>query len=159
MESLLKMFSLTVQDAQMIPFGALFFIVLWLSLSRFVFKPYLALIEARERATSGAVDSIREKLARAAELRQGVEQKIGTERFAAVKQKLETISVAKQSATRVVEEAEIAAQTTLKEGRAQIARDVETVRTRTIGEADGLAEMIVQKLTGGSAASMGRDDV
>ena len=76
-----------------------------------------------------------------------------------MKQKLETIGVAKQSATRVVEEAELAAHTTLKEGRAQIARDVETVRTRTLGEADGLAEMIVQKLTGGSAASMGRDDV
>ena len=69
MEPLLKMFSLTAQDAQMIPFGALFFVGLWLLLGRFVFKPFLALVEARERATSGAVDAAKEKIAQVIVLR------------------------------------------------------------------------------------------
>jgi F-type H+-transporting ATPase subunit b len=149
------MFSLTAQDAQMIPFGALFFVGLWLLLGRFVFKPFLALVEARERATSGAVDAAKEKIAQANELRQSYEQKIGAVRLEAVRQKLDVVAAAKKSAAHVAEEAERNAQEALKQGRANIARDVAEVRNRSLADADNLAEMIVQKVKSGSSASTG----
>lgn len=150
MESLLKLFSLTPQDVQMIPVGALFFVVLWWLLARVVFKPYLALIEAREAATTGAVDTSREILARAAEIRASCGQRLGAERLDAVKRKLVAIGEAKKNATAVTEEAERQAQATLKQGRVEIARDIEAVRSESMRDADALADMIVEKVTSGS---------
>lgn len=137
----------------MIPVGALFFVVLWWIMGRFVFKPYLALIEAREAATTGAVDTSRETLARAAEIRASYDQKLGAARIDAVKQKLVAVAEAKKHAATVTENAERQAQAALKDGRGEISRDIEGVRTQSLRDADSLSNMIVDKITSGGGGS------
>jgi len=153
MESVLKLFALTVQDVQMIPWGALFFVVLWQALSRILFKPYLALIEAREAATSGAVETSRDKLAKAAELRSAYAERLNGARVDAMKGKIEKVAAAKKEGAQVVEKAELAAQDALKQGRADIARDARTLKDQSLRDADALAEMIIEKIKTGAGSN------
>lgn len=149
MDAALKLFDLTPHDLMMIPVGTIFFVVLWVLLSKFVFKPHLALVEARESATTGAVEASRDKLARAAELRATYIDQLGTERIAAMKQKLEVVAAAKRAANEIVEHAETAAQAALKEGRLSIAKDTEALRDASLRDSAALADMVVSKVTSG----------
>jgi len=53
----------------------------------------------------------------------------------------------------VTENAERQAQAALKDGRAEISRDIEAVRAQSLREAEGLSSMIVDKITSGSGVS------
>ena len=154
MDAALKLFDLTKHDLAMIPWGAFFFVVLWVLLAKFLFKPYLTLVEARENATSGAVESSREKIAKADELRASYEDRLGAERVAAMKQKLEVVANAKRSATEILERAESTAQKSLKDGRAAIARESAALRDASLRDTDGLADMVISKVTSGTSAGV-----
>lgn len=137
----------------MIPFGALLFVILWQSLARVVFNPYLKLLEARENATSGAVESSREKLAKAGELRTAYADQIAQARVEAMRVKLAAVAAAKKENGALVEKAEAAAQEALKQGRADIAREAGSLREQTLRDADGLADMIIDKIKSGSGTT------
>jgi F-type H+-transporting ATPase subunit b len=154
MDAALKLFDLTTRDLVMIPLGALFFLVLWVFLSKFLFKPYLALVEARESATSGAVESSREKVAKAAELRASYDERLGAERVTAMKQKLDVVANAKKNAAEIIERAESSAQAALRDGRAANARDAAALRDMSLQDVDGLADMVISKVTSGTSAGV-----
>jgi F-type H+-transporting ATPase subunit b len=154
MDAALKLFDLTTRDLVMIPLGALFFLVLWVFLSKFLFKPYLALVEARENATSGAVESSREKVAKAAELRASYDERLGAERVTAMKQKLDVVANAKKNAAEIIERAESSAQAALRDGRAANARDAAALRDMSLQDVDGLADMVISKVTSGTSAGV-----
>ena len=60
MEEILKQFDLSLTDSWMTLVGAVFFVVLWRFLAKALFEPFLRLTEAREAATTGAADLVRE---------------------------------------------------------------------------------------------------
>jgi len=147
MDTLLKFLSLDPRDALMIPVGTVLFFLLWKTLERKLFRPFLALIEAREAATSGAVETAQAKRVEAQEKSASYDRQLTEARISAMRGKLSALSAAKTEAAKIVEQAEGQAQQVLSEGRAAVTRDVQSLRAETLGSVDSLSQMIVERIT------------
>lgn len=156
MESFLKNFDLVPFDVVMICACALLFVVFWQVLSRVLWQPYLALVEARERATVGAQTGASDARARASELRQQFDEKIGNARIAAMEKKLSVLESAKKEAHLIVEKAEGDAQEHVRSVRWEIGSKMEDFQRRAASEVDGLAKIIVERVKSTKATSAGK---
>ncbi len=146
MAEILKNFDLNLLDAQMIAVCAVLFVVLWKTLGKVLFGPYLTLVEARERATVGASDTAQAELAKAKAISEDYEQKLMTARVAAMEKKLAAVSKAKSEADSIVEKAEDNAQELVRSVRWEMAKKVDELRTKAFGEVDALSDMIVNRV-------------
>ena len=146
MSEILKSFDLVPLDAIMIAVSAALFVVLWKTLGKALFEPYVALVEARESATIGANDTAYAERAKASALYEDYEQKLMSARVAAMEKKLSAISKAKEEADGLVEKAEDAAQELVRSVRWEMAKSVDELRTKAFGEVDALADMIVSRV-------------
>ncbi len=151
MEDVLKQFDLSSLDALMIVVGAFLFVTLWQLAARYLFGPYLKLVEAREAATSGAVDTIRNKKNQIESARVSYERVVTEGRVAAMKEKLAAVSAAKKEAAQITEKAEKEAHEALKQGRTALQGELDALRQESLKHVDSLAQGIVSKITGRGA--------
>ena len=145
-EALLKFFDLTREDAQMIVFGAIFFIILWKLLDRAVFTPFLALYTAREAATDGAGDIAASINEEADQAMAQYEERIGAARGQAVKQKALEVNQAKEEANRILADATRQANAEMQRVRAELVVKMKSVREVALNQSENLVSSIVDKL-------------
>ena len=153
MEALLKTFDLTLVDGYMIPVVSVLFVFLWRSLSKELFFPYLALIEAREQATLGAEKEAQEAQDRARNSREEYERKLGEARRAAIEQKLSLVHQARLEADRIRKKAEEEAQSYLLAVRKEIAREVEEAKKNAPRLAQELVADLLERVASSTVLS------
>ena len=106
MTDLLKLFDLVPRDVPMIIICALLFVVLWKTLGKVLFGPYLALIEARESATQGSVGTSQDKLRQADTLVAEYNLKLNDSRQRLIQEKISKTSAVKAEADKLIHKTE-----------------------------------------------------
>ena len=147
MEEFLKTLDLVPFDLVMIAACVPLVILLWKSMERYLFAPYLAVVEAREQLTSGAIESAAQSVARAHELEVQYQNVISAARVSAVKEKSERLLRAKAEAAHVVSKAEDEAQEHLRSVRWELAQKIESLKSSAFKESDVIAGALFQKIT------------
>lgn len=146
MEELLKTFDLVPIDLAMILTGAVLFVVLWQLLGPLVFKPFLALIEAREAATLGAGDQARRDLAESERVTNHYRAMIDDARAEATRAKLVVVDRAKTEADQIVATAEKEARERIELARAETEKHAEALSRNLDADVDTLAQDLVARL-------------
>jgi len=146
MENVFAMFDITPFDGVMILVGAVFFVVIWKSLQKVLFDPYLKLVEEREQATSGAKDYAAREVAEAKELTQEYERRIMEGRIAALEEKIKELDRAKQEAAKIISQAENEASTYLDNERRITEESMNALKSEVMKEASAMVAMIVDKV-------------
>lgn len=143
MENILKLFTLTLTDGVMIVVGMIFFFLLWQTLQRVFFEPYIRLAETREGLTTGAKKEAGTKQHQADLLFQQVDERLRAARVEAMTRKLTVLTEARTKAAAIVESAEREAAQTLKQGREQIRTDVSQSRSSSLASVRDLANSLL----------------
>lgn len=146
MEEILKIFTLSVRDGEMIALGALVFFVFWQLIHQAIFRPFLALFEERESLTTGATESARTMLDEAATLEREYESKLHDARVAAIAQKIQNTTNAKKEAASIIGGAESQVQSELKKSRENQAATKERLRGELGKDVESLAQMVAQRV-------------
>lgn len=146
MEWFLKTFDLSLRDLYVIPLGAVLFWLLISILRKHVFEPFLALLEAREAASTGAAADASAMIADAAEINSDTDAKLTEARVDIMKNRLTEISKAKSDADSKIRSAEQAAQRMLKEGRQKLESQRGQLQARLSADAEAMASSIVTKV-------------
>lgn len=145
-DDVLKLLDLTPLDLQMIPLGALLFVLVWRGLTRYFLTPYLRLLEAREQSIHGAQDAAVAIEEQARAVRIQYETQLLNVRSAAMQAKNERLAVAKKEAQQIVDQAQAGAQERLKTLRAEIAQRITALRNQSESEAEMLANSVVERV-------------
>lgn len=146
MEQLLKTFDLTMLDAQMIVVWGVLFTVLWQLLSNLVFKRFIALVELRDAATTGAKEDAQRKLEEASAITVKVEDKLAEVRVAAMKQKLSELSIARTQAQQIADDAERKAHQTIEAARGELKGRLAALRQELDKDTEEMARSVVLSL-------------
>lgn len=146
MVEILKTLSLEPIDVPMIAVCAVLFLVLWKSLNKTLFAPHLALIETRERLTTGASTAAQEIKNKADQILSGYNSKIMNARVDAMQRKLEVLAAAKAEGAKIFDSAEAEAQELLRKSRWDTAQKLETLKSESFKDAEKMADAIVAKL-------------
>jgi len=124
------------------------FVVLWLILSKLLFRPYLDLLEERERKTSGVRQDAGELEHEGARLKAEYEDKITQARSAGTAAKDAIIQAARQERERLLQQARDEAAGALESARRDIESQLERARSLAAAEVAGVAEDMVSKILG-----------
>jgi len=143
MENILKLFTLNTTDGLMIVVGMIFFYVLWQTLRRVFFEPYIKLAEAREALTTGAKREASAKQSQADKLFEQVDERLRAARVEAMTRKLNVLTEARATASAIVESAEKEAAEALKAGREKIRADLGRSRTSSLASVRDLANSLL----------------
>lgn len=146
MEAFLKTFDLEPIDVPMIVASALLFIVLWRALSKYFFTPYLNLIEAREKATTGAEKVSRETDEESTKLLAEYDSKLLDVRVAAMKIKLAKLAQAKEEAAKILDKAKFDSEELIKNSRRKIEDVRVEKRQRVFSDLDSMVDLILDKI-------------
>lgn len=146
MEWFLKTFDLSLRDLYVIPLGAVLFWVLIGILRKHVFEPFLALLEAREAASTGAAADASSMIADAAEINSDTDAKLTQARVEVMKGRLTEIAKAKSDAESKLRGADQVAQQMLKEGRQKLESQRGELQSRLSADAEAMASSIVAKV-------------
>ena len=119
MADILKLFSLSVRDGQMIAAGAAVFFIFWRFFDAVVFKPFWMLTEEREALTSGATETSKALNEEALSIAKRCQDQIQSARIQAMTEKFQALSQAKKDAAKITGDAESAVQELLKKARAE----------------------------------------
>jgi F-type H+-transporting ATPase subunit b len=124
------------------------FVGLWLILSKLLFRPYLDLLEERERKTSGVRQDAGELEHEGARLKAEYEDKITQARSAGTAAKDAIIQAARQERERLIQQARDEAAGALESVRRDIESQLERARSLAAAEVAGVAEDMVSKILG-----------
>lgn len=152
-ESILKTFDLTLLDGAMVVLVVPCFIVFWKVMERYVFLPYLHLLEAREAATTGAQAEAQQESERARSFLDEYEEKLTETRIEAMKSKLSLLQSAKSEASKIIDQAEGEARKHVQNARHEAAQHIAQLKSAATREAEMLSQLIADKIRG--AASPG----
>ncbi|WKZ57664.1 MAG: ATP synthase F0 subunit B [Bdellovibrionota bacterium] len=153
MEGFLKIFDLTPEDGRMILVCAVLFAIFIRLLSKSLFAPFVALLDARDAASSGALSEAANAEQEAQEIDKQREHKIAVARAEFVKRKMDRIAQAKKEAEELVRQAEHQAQAFTEESRSRIqaaSRDLEQQLERNRAM---LVQATVQQIIGDMSAT------
>lgn len=146
MEEALKVFDLTMIDAYMIGVVSILFVFFWRAMERVLFKPYLKLIEAREKATVGAEEEATAAYTQAEVGEREYDAKILEARRSAMEKKLAVLAKAKIEADKIAHDATAESEKILAAARGEIRAEADTARTQLNDQAQSLANDLVAKL-------------
>ena len=146
MESILKIFDLTLKDAPMIFLGSIFLLTLWSLLSRSLFEPYLKVLSERERLTTGAQSAASAVRQEADALTAKGAEKVMLARVKAQEARLEAITRAQREATLISEKGELDAQEFVRTSRLESARSSASMREQALREVDDMVHLVVSKI-------------
>jgi F-type H+-transporting ATPase subunit b len=126
------------------------FFVLWAILSKVLFRPYIGLLEKRERATSGASHDSEALEREGARLKAQYEERLAQAQAAAAAVKEGILQEARQQRERIIGEAREQAAAFLEKTRQEIQAQVDQERRRAIAEIGELARDMAAKILGRS---------
>lgn len=145
-EQLLKTFDLTNTDALMIPFGAIFFFLLYKFLAAKLFLPFMKLVEAREGATTGAEESATQSSKKAAEILSEYELALRDSRARVMEERDRVVGIAKKEASQFLDKARDEAEEILRSARWEMASSLDALKKSALAEGDRLVEAVVEKV-------------
>ena len=124
------------------------FLVLWLTLSKVLFRPYLDLLEERERKTTGTRHDTSQLEHEGARLKAEYEEKITQARRAGIAAKDAIIQEGRQERERLLQQAREEAARTLESARHDVQSQLERERELAASEVAGVAQDMVSKILG-----------
>jgi len=124
------------------------FLVVWLMLSKVLFRPYLDLLEERERKTSGTRHDTSQLEHEGARLKAEYEEKITQARRAGIAAKDAIIRDGRQERERLLQQAREEAARTLESVRRDVQSQLERERELAAAEVAGVAQDMVSKILG-----------
>ena len=124
------------------------FLVLWLVLSKVLFRPYLDLLEERERKTTGTRHDTSQLEHEGARLKAEYEEKITQARRAGIAAKDAIIREGRQERERLLQQACEEAARTLESVRRDVQSQLEWERQLAASEVVGVAQDMVSKVLG-----------
>jgi F-type H+-transporting ATPase subunit b len=130
----------------------LLFLVFWAILSKILFRPYLAVLEERERNTSGARHETGDLEHEGERLRAQYEEKIAQAEAAGNALKEAILQEARQQRDKILSQAREEAMSALQNVRREVQTQLEIERQRAVAQIIGLARDMVSKILGRSIA-------
>jgi F-type H+-transporting ATPase subunit b len=124
------------------------FVLLWLILSKLLFRPYLNLLEERERRTAGARHDSSELEHEGARLKAEYEEKIAQARAAGNAAKDAIVQEGRQERERLLQQAREEAALTLESARREVQRQLERERALLASEVAEVGRDMVSKILG-----------
>jgi F-type H+-transporting ATPase subunit b len=124
------------------------FVVLWLILSRLLFRPYLGILQERENRTSGTLHESDDLDREGARLKFQYEEKIAEAQSSGAAAKEAILQQARQEREKILSEARQEATLNLEAVRAEVQRRLEQERRLAAAEVDGLAREMANKILG-----------
>jgi F-type H+-transporting ATPase subunit b len=124
------------------------FLVLWLILSKVLFRPYLDLLEERERKTTGTRHDTGQLEHEGARLKAEYEEEITQARRAGITAKDAIIQEGRQERERLLQQAREEAARTLESVRRDVHSQLERERELAAAEVAGVAQDMVSKVLG-----------
>jgi F-type H+-transporting ATPase subunit b len=128
------------------------FVVLWVVLSKILFRPYLRLLEERERKTTGAQHDSLDLEREGARLRAQYEQKIAQAQAAGYATKEAILQEARRERERILTEARDEAMKRLQGVRLEVESQMQKERQHAATEAGIVAQEMVNKILGRKVA-------
>lgn len=126
----------------------IFFLILWYLLSRLLFKPYLTLLEEREKRTSGTKSDTVALTEEAERLRADYENKIAQVREQAEAAKEAIVDEGRRAREQLLERARVEAAKMLQAAREEIQRQLQEGRATAVREAQAFARQMAEKILG-----------
>jgi F-type H+-transporting ATPase subunit b len=130
----------------------LLFLVLWAVLSKLLFRPYLGLLEERERRTTGAAGETAELELEANRLKMAYEEQIAKAQAAGSASKEAILSDARQQREALLGRAREDATSSLQQVREEVQRQLDRERQLAVTEATNLAGDMARKILGRNVA-------
>ena len=124
------------------------FVVLWLILSKVLFRPYLDLLDERERRTAGARLDSSELEHEGARLKAEYEEKIARARAAGTAAKDAIVQEGRHERERLLQQARDEAALTLESARREVQSQLERERALLAAEVAEVAREMVSKILG-----------
>ena len=128
------------------------FVVLWVVLSKILFRPYLRLLEERERKTTGAQHDSLDLEHEGARLRAQYEEKIAQAQAAGYATKETILQEARRERERILTEARDEAMKLLQGLRLEVESQMQKERQLAATEAGIVAQEMVNKILGRKVA-------
>jgi F-type H+-transporting ATPase subunit b len=126
------------------------FVVLWLVLTRILFRPYLALLEERERRTAGTQHESAELAHESERLRAQFEERIAQAQAVGTAAKESLLQQARREREQLISQAREEATRTLEQARAEIQRQMEKEKQLATAEVNVIAREMAHKILGRS---------
>lgn len=124
------------------------FVALWVILSKILFRPYLNLLEERERKTVGTQDTSTELEHEGARLRAQYEEKIAQAQAAGYAAKEAVLQAARQERERVLTRAREEAMGVLEGVRREVENQIQKERQTAAAEVGTIAQEMASKVLG-----------
>ncbi|HSF60021.1 MAG TPA: ATP synthase F0 subunit B [Candidatus Binatia bacterium] len=124
------------------------FLVVWVILSKVLFRPYVSLLEERERKTTGAEHDLSELEHEAARLRAQYEEKIAQAQAAGNGAKEAILQDARQQREGVLTQAREEAMSILEGVRRELANQMQKERQLAAAEVRAIAQEMATKVLG-----------
>jgi F-type H+-transporting ATPase subunit b len=128
------------------------FLVLWIILSKVLFRPYLNLLEQRERRTTGAQHDSTDLEHEGVRLRAQYEEKIAQAQAAGYAAKEAILQEARQQREKVLTQVREDAMRILEEVRRELASQVQRERQVVADEVRTIAQEMASKILGRNVA-------
>lgn len=128
------------------------FVVLWVILRRVLFRPYLAVLEERERGTSGAHHDIEALESEGARLKAEYEEQLARAQAAGNAVKEAILQEARRQRERIISQAREEATVLLEKVRGEVQAQLEKERQRAMAEIGEVAGEMVSKILGRNVA-------
>jgi F-type H+-transporting ATPase subunit b len=131
-----------------IVYQIILFVALWVILSKVLFRPYLNLLEERERKTIGTQDTSTELEQEGARLRAQYEEKIAQAQAAGYAAKEAILQAARQERERVLTQAREEAMGVLEGVRREVENQIQKERQTAAAEVRTIAQEMASKVLG-----------
>src|SRR5215212_7615394 len=133
-------------------YQVILFVVLWMILSKLLFKPYVSLLDEREQQTTGAQHDSADLEHEGARLKKQYEEKIAEAEASAYAAKDAILQQARQQREAILGQAREEASNTLEQIRRDVASALEREKQLASAEVTTLAQDIVNKILGRTVA-------
>ncbi|HXG51903.1 MAG TPA: hypothetical protein VNN77_10900 [candidate division Zixibacteria bacterium] len=133
---------------QSIIYQILLFLLLWVVLSRLLFRPYLHVLEERERRTSGTEQEANRLAGEAARLKGEYEERIAQAQAAGAAARDAVVQEGREQRERIIAEARREAAATLERIRRELHEQMQRERAIAAAEADLVAREMASKVLG-----------
>jgi F-type H+-transporting ATPase subunit b len=124
------------------------FIVVWLILTPILFRPYLRLVEERERRTAGTQHESADLAREGERLKAEYDQRVAQAQVAAAAAKEAIVQQARQERDQLIAGARAAATRAVEQARQDVQRQLEKEKDLALTAAAGIAEEMVSKILG-----------
>lgn len=128
--------------------AAALFVVVWVFVGKYLFKPFIAVLEEREQRTVGDAKRAREKKDEVKTLVAKLDEQLVSARLEGIRRRDKKITEAKTEAQDLVDRAAEQARESVESARLEIERIKKQALSDLSSEADQLSEAVVAKAKG-----------